>query len=303
MIYTVTLNPALDYTLEINDLKLGFVNRPDSAQLLPGGKGLNVSTVLSHLGIESIALGFTAGFTGTEIKRLFEATGCRSDFIELKEGVSRINVKLKSDKETELNAAGPLIDSNSMARLMEKLAALKHGDILILAGSIPTGLPVSLYGDIMKLLSERDILVAIDSAKEQLLQTLPYHPFLIKPNHHELGELFGITIASQEDAVLYAKKLQEQGAQNVLVSMAGDGAVLLTENGAALKSAAPKGIVKNSVGAGDSMLAGFIAGWCRKHSYSYAFRLGIASGSASAFSESLAEQDEIERIYHSLELP
>lgn len=297
MIYTVTLNPALDYILEVNDLKPGFVNRPTLEHLLAGGKGLNVSTVLSHLGMESIALGFTAGFTGAEIKRRFEASGCKSDFIELKEGCSRINVKIKSDKETELNAAGPVIDNDSVAKLTEKISLLKNGDILILAGSIPSPLSASLYGDIMKLLSGRDILIAVDAAKEQLLHTLPYHPFLIKPNHHELGELFGITITSQEAAAVYAKKLQEQGARNVLVSMAGDGAVFLTENGALLKSKAPKGIIKNSVGAGDSMLAGFIAGWCEKHTYAHAFGLGIASGSASAFSEGLAEKKEIERIY------
>lgn len=302
MIYTVTLNPALDYVLDIKEFHLGCVNRSASERLLPGGKGLNVSTVLHRLGTESIALGFIAGFTGTELKRRFELSGCRGDFIELKEGSSRINVKVKSEAETELNASGPIIDSDSMKKFMDKLNSLKSGDTLILAGSIPSSLPVSLYGDIMELLSGRDILVAVDATGEHLLHTLSYHPFLIKPNHHELGEVFGRLLTSKEEVVAYAKKLQEQGARNVLVSMAGDGAVLLTENGEVLKSKAPKGTVKNSVGAGDSMVAGFIAGWCETHNYTHAFRLGIASGSANAFSEGFASKEEIEQIYHSLKL-
>lgn len=302
MIYTVTLNPALDYVLDMKEFHLGHVNRSASERLLPGGKGLNVSTVLHHLGTGSIALGFIAGFTGTELKRCFESNGCRSDFIELKEGISRINVKLKSETETELNASGPIIDKDSMKEFMEKLNFLKSGDILILAGSIPSSLPVSLYGDIMKLLSDRSILFVVDATGKQLLHTLPYHPFLIKPNHHELGELFGRLLTSKEEVAACAKKLQEQGARNVLVSMAGDGAVLLTETGEILKSKAPKGIIRNSVGAGDSMVAGFIAGWCETHSYTHAFRLGIASGSANAFSEGFASKEEIERLCHSLKL-
>lgn len=302
MIYTVTLNPALDYVLDMKEFKAGCVNRSASERLLPGGKGLNVSTVLHRLGTESIALGFIAGFTGSELKRRFEADGCRSDFIELKEGISRINVKLKSKPETELNASGPVIDNDSMKKLTEKLTSLKSKDTLILAGSIPAPLPASLYGEIMKLLSGRGILVTVDATKEYLLNTLPYRPFLIKPNHHELGELFGTTITSKEEAAACAKKLQEQGARNVLVSMAGDGAVLLTETGDVLIGAAPKGIVRNSVGAGDSMVAGFIAGWHKTQNYAHAFRLGIASGSANAFSEGFASKEEIEQIYRSLKL-
>lgn len=302
MIYTVTLNPALDYIINIKEFHPGCVNRSCSERLLPGGKGLNVSTVLHHLGAESIALGFIAGFTGIELKRRFEANGCRSDFTELKEGISRINVKLKSETETELNASGPTVDNDSIKEFMQKLNRLKNGDTLILAGNIPSSLPVSLYGDIMKLLSDRDILIAVDAAGKQLLHTLPCHPFLVKPNHHELGELFGKSLTSKEETAACARKLQEQGARNVLVSMAGDGAVLLTETGEILKSTAPKGTVKNSVGAGDSMVAGFIAGWCETHSYSHAFRLGIASGSANAFSEGFASKEEIEQVYHSLKL-
>lgn len=297
MIYTVTLNPALDYMLDMKEFHLGCVNRSCSERLLPGGKGLNVSTVLHHLGTESIALGFIAGFTGIELKRRFEANGCQSDFIRLKEGISRINVKLKSEPETELNASGPIIDSNSMKKFMEKLNSLKNEDTLILAGNIPASLPASLYGDIMELLSDRDILVAVDATGQQLLNTLPHHPFLIKPNHHELGELFGTTLTSKEEAVVCAKKLQKQGARNVLVSMAGDGAILLTETSDVLTCTAPKGTVKNSVGAGDSMVAGFIAGWCETHNYVHAFRLGIASGSANAFSEGFASKEEIEQLF------
>jgi 1-phosphofructokinase len=302
MIYTVTFNPALDYAIGVDNLETGMTNRSTFEQILPGGKGLNVSTILNNLGIDNIALGFIAGFTGAEIKRSFEAMGGKSDFIELKEGISRINVKIKSDKETEINAIGPVIDSNSMAKLNEKLNSLKSGDILILAGSIPKSLPDSLYSDIMKMLSERGIMIAVDATKELLLNVLPYKPFLIKPNNHELGEIFNVTLKSREAVVPYAKKMQEKGARNVLVSMAGEGAVLITEAGDVLMSEAPVGKVKNSVGAGDSMVAGFIAGWCEKQDYAHAFKLGLSSGSASAFSEVLATKSEIEQVYNSFEL-
>lgn len=302
MIYTVTFNPALDYALGVEDLKPGMTNRSTFEQLAPGGKGLNVSTILNNLGIENIALGFIAGFTGAEIKRSFEALGGKSDFIELKEGNSRINVKIKSEKETEINAIGPVIDQDSMAKLTDKLNSLSDGDILVLAGSIPVSLPDSLYRDILKMLSNRDIMIAVDATKELLLNVLPYQPFLIKPNNHELGEIFGVDLRSREEVVPYAKKLREMGARNVLVSMAGEGAVLVTETGAVLKSEAPEGKVRNSVGAGDSMVAGFIAGWCEKHTYEHAFKLGLSSGSASAFSEVLATKPEIEQVYNSFEL-
>jgi 1-phosphofructokinase len=302
MIYTVTFNPALDYAIGVDNLVSGMTNRSSYEQLLPGGKGLNVSTILSNLGIENTALGFIAGFTGQEIKRSFEERGGKSDFIELKNGISRINVKIKSAEETEINASGPIIDSESLEKLTEKLDALKDGDILVLAGSIPASLPDSLYSDIMARLDGRGVLIAVDATKDLLLNVLPYKPFLIKPNNHELGEIFGVTLKTREDVIPYAKKMQEKGARNVLVSMAGEGAVLVAENGEVLMSEAPKGKVKNSVGAGDSMVAGFIAGWCEKHTYRHAFKMGLSSGSASAFSEELATKAEIEKVYNSFEL-
>ncbi|MCH5213013.1 MAG: 1-phosphofructokinase [Oscillospiraceae bacterium] len=302
MIYTVTFNPAIDYAIGVENLKPGMTNRSTFEQFLPGGKGLNVSTILNNLSIDNIALGFIAGFTGAEIKRSFEALGGKSDFIELKNGNSRINIKIKSDEETEINAAGPVIDGESLNELMKKLDSLKDGDILVLAGSIPSSLPDSLYRDIMDMLKKRDIMIAVDATKDLLLNVLPYKPFLIKPNNHELGEIFGVTLKTREDVVPYAKKLQEKGARNVLVSMAGEGAVLVAENGDVLKSEAPKGKVKNSVGAGDSMVAGFIAGWCEKQNYAHAFKMGISSGSASAFSEVLATKPEIMQVYNSFDL-
>ncbi len=300
MVYTVTFNPAIDYAIGVGKIELGMTNRAESAQLLPGGKGLNVSIVLGNLGIDNVALGFIAGFTGEEIKQRFEMLGGKSDFIKLKEGISRINVKIKSDTETEINTAGPAIDGESLSCLMGKLDMLKDGDILILAGSIPSSLSDTLYSDIMKRLAGREIMIVVDAAKELLLNVLPFNPFLVKPNHHELGEIFGVTITTREEVVPYARKLQEMGARNVLVSMAGAGAVLVTQDGDVLMCEAPKGIVKNSVGAGDSMVAGFVAGWCAQKDYDHAFRMGVASGSASAFSEQLATRQEIKAVYHSL---
>ena len=302
MIYTVTFNPALDYAIGVKRLEAGMTNRSEWEQLLPGGKGLNVSIILGNLGIENTALGFIAGFTGREIKRSFEEKGGKSDFIELKEGISRINVKIKSTDETEINAVGPIIDSDSFERLMEKLDTLKEGDVLVLAGSIPSSLPNSLYSDIMAKLDGRGVMTVVDATNDLLMNVLKYKPFLVKPNNHELGEIFGVTLKTREEVVPYAKQLQEKGARNVLISMAGEGAVLVTETGRVLKSEAPQGKVKNSVGAGDSMVAGFIAGWCEKKDYEHAFKLGLSSGSASAFSEELATKPEIERVYNSFEL-
>lgn len=328
MIYTVTFNPAIDYVIGVDSLEPGMTNRSAFEQFLPGGKGLNVSTVLNNLGIDNIALGFIAGFTGAEIRRSFEAMGGKSDFIELKKGISRINVKIKSGcmagngmeelvksgegegvseksavlRETEINAAGPVIDGDALSRLMGKLNDLRDGDILILAGSIPVSLPDTLYSDIMAMLSGRNVLIAVDAAKELLINVLPYKPFLVKPNNYELGEIFDVTLKTREEVVPYAKKLQEKGAANVLVSMAGEGAVLVAETGEVLMSRAPGGKVKNSVGAGDSMVAGFIAGWCEKQDYAHAFKMGLSAGSASAFSQLLATKPEIEQVYDSFEL-
>lgn len=297
MIYTVTFNPALDYAMRVENFEPGMTNRSSSEQILPGGKGLNVSTILTHLGIDNTALGFIAGFTGKEIERLFKESGCSSDFIELERGISRINVKLKAGEETEINAAGPEIDSAALEKLMAQLDTLKEGDVLVLAGSIPHSLPDSLYSDIMNRLSGRGIMFAVDATKDLLMNVLKYRPFLIKPNNHELGEIFGVKLKTRGEVVPYAKKLIEKGAVNVLVSMAGEGAVLVTESGETLDRPAPKGQVKNSVGAGDSMVAGFIAGWCESQNSLHAFKMGIASGSASAFSDELATKEEIEQVY------
>lgn len=297
MIYTVTFNPALDYAMRVENFEPGMTNRSSSEQILPGGKGLNVSTILTHLGIENTALGFIAGFTGREIERLFKESGCSSDFIELEHGISRINVKLKAGEETEINAAGPEIDAAALEKLMAQLDTLKEGDVLVLAGSIPHSLPDSLYSDIMNRLSGRGIMFAVDATKDLLMNVLKYRPFLIKPNNHELGEIFGVKLKTREEVVPYAKKLIERGAVNVLVSMAGEGAVLVTESGETLDRPAPKGQVRNSVGAGDSMVAGFIAGWCESRNSLHAFKMGIASGSASAFSDELATKEEIEQVY------
>ena len=293
MIYTVTFNPSLDYIISIDDFKIGKTNRTISELMLPGGKGLNVSTVLHNLGIESTALGFCAGFVGEELKRLAKETGYQCDFIDIKQGVSRINVKMKDFDGTEINGMGPVIDEEALDTFYDKLEGLQEGDTLVLAGSIPTGMPKNIYSDILKHLSGRGIHFVVDATKELLLNVLSYQPFLIKPNNHELGELFGVTLLTKEDVVPYAKKLQEMGAKNVLVSMAGEGAVLVDENGTVHKMDAPKGVLVNAVGAGDSMVAGFLAGWMEKQDYAHAFKMGVAAGSASAFSEFLATKEEI----------
>lgn len=306
MIYTVTFNPSLDYIVEVNDLMLGATNRTSFEQILPGGKGLNVSFVLKNLGFETTALGFLAGFTGEEIERRVAETGVTTEFIKLTEGCSRINMKVRNVDGTEINGMGPCVPSEKVQKLLTQLEALQSGDMLVLAGSIPSSIPATIYMDIMKLLAEKkggdgvslnDVPVVVDATKDLLKNVLPYHPFLIKPNHHELGELFGVTLTVREEVVPYAKKLQEQGARNVLVSMGGEGAVLVDERGGVHMSEAPKGTVVNSVGAGDSMVAGFLAGWLEKKNYEHAFRLGLAAGSASAFSENLATKEEVEKVY------
>lgn len=300
MIYTVTFNPALDYTMKLPTIKLGETNRSYQEQILAGGKGLNVSTILNNLQVENIALGFIAGFTGQEIEKVFTENGGKSSFIQLEQGNSRINVKLKSQSETEINASGPKIDSNAVNKLYSQLDNLQEGDVLVLAGSIPSSLPKTIYQDIMTHVAIKNVLIIVDATNDLLVNVLENKPFLIKPNIHELEEIFDITIVDREDVVIYAQKLQHMGARNVLVSMAGDGAILLCEGGEVLDSAAPKGKVLNSVGAGDSMVAGFLAGWCQTNDYRHAFKLGISSGSASAFSENLATKEEIEKIYTTL---
>lgn len=302
MIYTVTLNASLDYVVSVPDFKLGYTNRTLSEQIFPGGKGINVSMVLREMGMDNIALGFIAGFVGEEIKKQLEIRGCKQDFITVPNGVSRINVKLKSMEGTEINGRGPDIGKKDIAKLFEKLSGLKEGDILVLAGSIPASLPDSVYRDIMEYLKNRNVLFVVDATNRLLINVLKYKPFLIKPNRHELEEIFGVIIADKEQIVPYAKKLQEMGAKNVLVSLAGDGAVLLDEYGTVYEACVPAGKLINGVGAGDSMVAGFLTGWLTRRSYEYAFRMGVAAGSASAFSENLATKAEIERIRDQFEI-
>mgnify|MGYP000861476059 FL=1 len=297
MIYTVTFNPSLDYIVSVDDFKLGLTNRTSSELILPGGKGTNVSTVLKNLGFESTALGFVAGFTGNEIVKRLNDMGIKSDFISIENGISRINIKLKSIDGTEINGAGPDISEEKVNKLMDKLNQLKEGDVLVLAGSIPSSMSDNIYRDIMADLKDRGVMIVVDATKDLLLNVLEYHPFLIKPNNHELGEIFDVKLTTREEVIPYGRKLQEKGARNVLVSMAGEGAVLIAEDGQVFDTPAPKGKLINGVGAGDSMVAGFVAGWIEKQDYEYAFHMGVASGSASAFSENLATKEEIMDLY------
>lgn len=300
MIYTVTFNPSLDYIVSVDDFKLGLTNRTTSELMLPGGKGVNVSTVLGNLGIENTALGFIAGFTGDEIVRRVEEIGVKSDFIRIEGGNSRINLKLKSIDGTEINGSGPDIHEDAVNKLMGKLDAIGDGDVLVLAGSIPSSMSDDIYKIILKRLSGRNVKTVVDATKDLLVNVLEYHPFLVKPNNHELGEIFHAELKTKEEVIPYAKRLREMGALNVLVSMAGEGAVLVAGDGSVHASDAPKGKLVNGVGAGDSMVAGFIAGWMEKQDYLHAFRMGVSAGSASAFSEFLATRTEIKAVYQQL---
>lgn len=301
MIYTVTFNPSLDYIVSMERFELGRTNRTTAEQMLPGGKGINVSIVLKNLGIESTVLGFTAGFTGEQIEIEVQKRGLLTDFIRVENGFSRINVKFRDYDGTEINGMGPIIGADSVGRLYEKLDVLKADDVLVLAGSIPKCLPDSIYRDMMERLQGKGVRFVVDATGELLLKVLQFHPFLVKPNHHELGEIFGAELHTRGEAVTYAKMLQEKGAVNVLVSMAGEGAVLVDETGEVHTLPAPEGTLVNAVGAGDSMVAGFLAGWTWKRDYGYAFRMGISAGSASAFSELLATKEEVERVFAGLE--
>lgn len=300
MIYTVTFNPALDYVIRMESLKLGTVNRSSAEAVYYGGKGINVSTVLKNIGVDSVALGFVAGFTGKEIEEGVKNMGVATDFIKLSEGMSRINVKIKAEQETEINGQGPAISMEKVEMLFEKLDRLEKGDCLVLAGTIPASLPSDIYEQIMDRLKDKEILIVVDATKDLLLNVLKYHPFLIKPNNHELGEMFGVVLKTDEEIVEYAKKLQERGARNVLISMAGDGAILLTETKEVYKMGVPKGTVVNSVGAGDSMVAGFVASYFKEHDYLKALKFGTATGSATAFSEGLATMDKVEELLKTL---
>ena len=296
MIYTVTFNPSLDYVIQVDDLTLGEVNRTTSEKIYPGGKGNNVSVILSNLGHKSKALGFKAGFTGEQMETMLEEFGCYTDFIPLEEGLTRINVKVKSNEESEINGQGPVITDTAIEALYQKLDKLTAGDVLVLAGSIPNTLPGDMYERIMERLQGKEIRIAVDATKDLLVNVLKYHPFLIKPNNHELGEMFHTVCETREDIEHYARELQKMGARNVLISMAGDGAILITEDGGSIRMGTPKGKVVNSVGAGDSMVAGFLAGYLKNGNYEEALKTGTAAGSATAFSEGLASREMFEKM-------
>ena len=297
MICTVTFNPSLDYIIRVNGFRTGTINRTTYERIFAGGKGINVSTVLRSLGHASTAYGFTAGFTGQEIRHRLETSGITARFIEAAEGLSRINVKMKSDEETEINGQGPHLSEENINELFRQLNELQKDDILVISGSIPSSLPDDMYERIMNLLAGRGIKIVVDAAGKLLSRVLPCKPFLVKPNNHELGGIFNVELHTREEAVPYALKLKEAGAANVLVSMAGEGAVLVSEHNEIFACEAPQGTVVNSVGAGDSMVAGFIAGYLESNGdYRTAFETGIAAGSASAFSEELASREETERL-------
>lgn len=300
MIYTVTVNPSLDYLVSVEEFRTGQINRADSERILPGGKGVNVSMVLRSLGIESTALGFAAGFTGKELGNRLRGLDVKTKFITLEEGFTRINLKLQSPKETQLNGQGPHIPTAKQQELTEQTDAFGAGDVLVLSGSVPASVPNDFYQRMMGRLDGRGVLVCVDAAGELLKKTLLHRPFLVKPNHYELGELFQTQIHTRKEAVPYAEKLRSLGAQNVLVSLAGKGAVLVASDGRVYDAPAPKGKLVNAVGAGDSMMAGFLAGWLEKQDYGYAFSMGIAAGSATAFSDQLAERSQIERLYREM---
>ena len=293
MIYTVTFNPAIDYVVELVSFNIGEINRTTREYMNLGGKGVNVSRVLTNLEVPNVALGFVAGFTGDALRNGLERMGVKTDFISLEEGNTRINVNVKGVEETDINARGPEIPNSAIDELFKKLDNLQSGDTLVLAGSIPTSLPNDMYERIMERLYGKGIRFVVDATRDLLVKSLKYEPFLIKPNNHELGEIFGLELTTDNEIIYYARELKKQGAKNVLISMAGDGAILVDENDVAHKIGTPKGKVKNSVGAGDSMVAGFCAGYLEKGDYKYALRMGTAAGSASAFSESLATKQEV----------
>lgn len=292
MVYTVTFNPAVDYVVQADDITVGSVNRTRGEKIYFGGKGINVSMVLAELGVKSKALGFVAGFTGEAIEKGIAESGVDADFVHLERGFSRINVKIKSERETELNGQGPAIDDKALGELFAKLDAISDGDTIVLAGSIPGSMPADIYERILERLQDRKVKAVVDATKDLLLNVLKYKPYLIKPNNHELGEMFGVTLKTTDEIAEYAKKLKDMGAQNVLISMAGDGALLIDENGRTHICGVCRGTVKNSVGAGDSMVAGFIAG-SSGGDYEYALKLGTAAGGATAFSDGLAEKELI----------
>lgn len=296
MIFTVTFNPSLDYIVRVDEMHLGTINRTNYEQLLPGGKGINVSIVLGNLGHPSRALGFSAGVTGVALEKLLADTGVDADLVHVKAGFTRINAKVKAVEETEINGQGPRIAPEDVDALFSKLDVLGQDDTLVISGSVPNTLPSDMYEQVMERLAGRGVRIVVDAERDLLTRVLPYRPFLVKPNNHELGDIFGVTLKTRDEVVPYARRMQEMGAQNVLVSMAGEGGVLVAADGQVYQSPAAKGTVVNSVGAGDSCVAGFLAGLMETGSYQTAFRMGLAAGSASAFSDHLATRPEVEDL-------
>lgn len=296
MIFTVTFNPSLDYIVRVDEMRLGTINRTNYEQLLPGGKGINVSIVLGNFGHPSRALGFSAGVTGVALEKLLADAGVDADLVHVKEGFTRINAKVKAVEETELNGQGPRIAPEDVDALFSKLDVLGQDDALVISGSVPNTLPSDMYEQVMERLAGRGVRIVVDAERDLLTRVLPYRPFLVKPNNHELGDIFGVTLKTRDEVVPYARRMQEMGAQNVLVSMAGEGGVLVAADGQVYQSPAAKGTVVNSVGAGDSCVAGFLAGLMETGSYQTAFRMGLAAGSASAFSDHLATRPEVEDL-------
>lgn len=300
MIYTVTFNPALDYILELDKLEIGKIQKSKTELILPGGKGINVSTVLTNLGIDNITLGYKAGFVGAELERLLRNMNVKTDFIDLEEGNSRINVKISGEEETAINTNGPQISENKILELLEKLKTLNENDYLVLSGSIPSSIKDDIYEKICRIVKKQNVKIVVDATKNLLVQALKYNPFLIKPNNEELGEIFGVEIHTKEDAYVYGKKLKEMGAQNVLVSMGKIGAVLIDEVGKEHFLKSPEGKRVNTVGSGDSMVAGFIAGFLKYNNYEDALKMGVSAGSASALSKYLATKEEVYNLFNNI---
>ena len=300
MIYTVTFNPALDYILELDKLEIGKIQKSKTELILPGGKGINVSTVLTNLEIDNIALGYKAGFVGAEIERLLRNMNVKTDFIDLEEGNSRINVKISGEEETAINTNGPKISENKILELLEKLKTLNENDYLVLSGSIPSSIKDDIYEKICRIVKKQNVKIVVDATKNLLVQALKYNPFLIKPNNEELGEIFGVEIHTKEDAYVYGKKLKEMGAKNVLVSMGKIGAALIDEAGQEYFIKSPEGKRVNTVGSGDSMVAGFIAGFLKYNNYNDALRMGVSAGSASALSKYLATKEEVYNLFNNI---
>lgn len=300
MIYTVTFNPALDYILELDKLEIGKIQKSKTELILPGGKGINVSTVLTNLEIDNIALGYKAGFVGAELERLLRNMNVKTDFIDLEEGNSRINVKISGEEETAINTNGPQISENKILELLEKLKTLNENDYLVLSGSIPSSIKDDIYEKICSIVKKQNVKIVVDATKNLLVQALKYNPFLIKPNNEELGEIFGVEIHTKEDAYVYGKKLKEMGAQNVLVSMGKIGAVLIDEVGKEHFLKSPEGKRVNTVGSGDSMVAGFIAGFLKYNNYEDALKMGVSAGSASALSKYLATKEEVYNLFNNI---